>query len=81
MFKCVIQGNWCITCRKRVLCRKGSGHSTRINTHDLCHVVLHSFIIMIGVKPHRVREARKQCSGFWNRQRLNGGRYNDGQLQ
>ena len=50
-----------------VLCRKGSGHSIRKNNHDLCLSSLsytllsvkHYFIIMIGVKPNRVSEAKK----------------------
>ena len=52
---------------KTVLRRKGSGHTIRRNNHDFCLSSLrftllsakHSFIIMIGVKPNRVSEARK----------------------
>ena len=51
---------------KTVLRRKGSGHTIRRNNHDFCSSlsstllsVKHSFIIMIGVKPNRVSEARK----------------------
>ena len=46
MIKCVIQLNRCITCRKRVLCRKGSGHSTRINNHDFCFVVVKFYLFV-----------------------------------
>ena len=46
MIKCVIQWNWCITCSKRVLCRKGSGHSTRKNNHDVCPVVVKIYFVV-----------------------------------
>ena len=46
--------------------RKGSEHSTMRNNHDFCLVVVkfdfvvsHTFLYIIGAKPHRVSEARR----------------------